>query len=172
MAKIFKLFTAVMMEENRWEPDTWEPRIKVDWDHSGSSLATHGLGTITINMKVIVGELRTKGHHPGEVMPLGRILVENLAHEWRHFQQAVLWDTDIPQVSHSVMRSSDDPDNGVREGYWEDPGELDARQFASRVMAGIPDDVVMAVGRLARMGIRAKVRQARKEQDALLHSTR
>lgn len=159
MSKIFDFFCSVMQQEGKWEPDTWTPRIRLDWDTTGRVIATHGLGTITLNMRVVAAVILHQGNRLTEVVPMGTLLLEQVAHEWRHFQQEVLWETDIPQVSMGVRRAPGTPET-VADGYWEDPGELDARQFASRALEAAPDDLIKAVGRLARMGIAHKVREA------------
>lgn len=92
------------------------------------------------------------GKRPIDPVLLGRETLRALAHEFRHSQQELLWDTDIPVVSVEAMASEDD--FALRREsfmhYKNDPGEVDARNFAERVVNAINDErYLRMVGRLA-----------------------
>lgn len=106
------------------------------------------------NIAIYVCELVfSRKINENDMIALGRETVRALAHEFRHSQQELLWDTDIPVVSVKAMASEDD--FALRREsfmhYKNDPGEVDARDFAEKVVNAINDERYLCmVGRLAR----------------------
>jgi len=76
-----------------------------------------------------------------------------IAHEFRHTQQHRLWDTDIPKVEWEAKNSPASPrdstDKAMIEVYRNDPGEIDARQFANKFEDAFDEKFLRKIGRLA-----------------------
>jgi hypothetical protein len=106
-----------------------------------------------IRRKIPQGETITKDirHNWGV---FGRLIIRGIAHEFRHTQQALLWDTDIPRVAWNAM-IHEMPDQGPFRGktevetYQNDAGEIDASEFAEKVVNSVDERYTLMIARLA-----------------------
>ena len=110
-----------------------------------------GFGTITLFMGVIGAEARASGE------PLAIETARALAHEFRHLDQAQAWD-ELPQVGVEAAEISLGKP-GHSATYWRDPGEEDARQWASTVIEDMPEDVLESFTTFLRELIAEKKRE-------------
>ena len=106
-----------------------------------------------IRRKIPQGETITKDirHNWGV---FGRLIIRGIAHEFRHTQQALLWDTDIPRVAWNAM-IHEMPARGPFRGkaevetYQNDAGETDASEFAEKVVNSVDERYTLMIARLA-----------------------
>lgn len=103
------------------------------------------LDRITLFPCEIVFAMCCHGQNISDTLAVGKETISVLAHEFRHAQQHLLWDTDIPQ---SEEYYDDGKFNMFK--YWTDPGEKDAREFSKKVLASNSFDerYIRMLGRL------------------------
>lgn len=163
MEKILAQFRVVMNEvEGKYEADAYQPKVTFNFSSRVNTrcLADFSIyGGINIYMFSIVKDMSYHGMSPGDIESLGKEIIRHLAHEWRHEQQELLWDTDIPSVTSGAKSFMGKEIND--NVYWEDPGEADARQFSELVLQHMPTKHIRAVGRLFRYLIRKEIAKAK-----------
>jgi len=119
-----------------------------------ASVLAHNDGrgaVITLYMGAIGDEARANGE------PLAIETARALAHEFRHLDQLQAWD-ELPQVGvQAGEKSLGKP--GWSAVYWHDPGEDDARQWASEVVENMPEDVLNSFTTFVRELCAAKTRE-------------
>lgn len=80
---------------------------------------------------------------------LGEQLLNTLAHEMRHLAQESSWDADVPlpRVAWEVKSISTSLGE-IKPGYFEDPGETDAREFAEKAVSTFSDEEKVEIAEL------------------------
>ena len=151
-----------MLDEGRWVPDRYCPPMRVDTDpkadHKILGTRDRARGIVLKLMPIVIYLAKKRKHKDAWTSQesLGEECIRTLAHEWRHSQQDLLWETDIPQVA--VMELLD----GSAD-YWQDPGEADAREFSEAVVSRATAKEKIMIGRIFRHIIFTKIREARAE---------
>lgn len=165
---ITDVLTFVASKMTDYEPDWTHIRFALAVGQNSSLLACREMSKITLFPFSICSYLfeqhgRGLWQNPDHVV--GREMLRQLAHEFRHEQQETLWDTDIPQVdaAHKTNEALGVDGAADFDAYWNDPGEKDAREFAERVVAAAPEEVIVFLEALARDFIKAHVSEVKRD---------
>ena len=146
-----KLLSVIAAKMTDYTPDIDGLRVKMVAYIGKGVQATHALGLITVAPCESAWEAYCDGQSVMDPMVLGRRVLRHLAHEFRHSQQELLWDTDIPSVSWAAR-----PAGGVASSsvpfliYRNDRGEMDAKRYADVVVNSADPAFIHLIGRYAR----------------------
>lgn len=125
--------------------------LDTEVSHGAYVLGSAKFGKIVIFPNNIKNYLRREGKvrpHGGDAnikrsnrVMLGEQLLNTLAHEMRHIAQENSWDDDVPLPCVAWEVQSLHPNlEEIKPGYFEDPGERDAREFAEKAVSAFSDD--------------------------------
>lgn len=148
MEKMFKFFIAIMNNNGTVKADQYIPKVCIDMTLTKSQIIAdfNPMNGIRIHMMPLAMEVIHMGLNVHDVHIIGKAFLVACAHEWRHMQQELLWDEDLPSVAFSAKAQ-----NGIHkdmDAYRRDPGEADARAFADLVAVHAPKNLICALGRL------------------------
>ena len=139
---------------------TWEHiHVAMKFSTRFDLLGHRDAGLIVVFPFSVVLDLRDK-HGKGVFSQagclVGKEMLRTIAHEFRHEQQELLWDTNIP---HVALENTENEDLGfapiekrsakARASYWRDPGEVDARDFAERCVEAAPIGILSVLQKYA-----------------------
>lgn len=162
MEKMVKFFMYVMDTNGTVQADRYMPKISINMDPKapkGIIAEFNPMTGIRVHMMPLVVDLLIKELNVRDFSILGKAFLMACAHEWRHMQQELCWDEDLPSVSFKAKAQ-----NGVHpdmDAYREDPGEADARAFAELTAVNASEKLIQALGRLCWMLIHRAQRAAK-----------
>ena len=127
--------------------------------HGAYALGATRFGRLVIFPNNIKNYLRREGKvrpHGGDEsikranrVILGTQILDTLAHEMRHLAQESSWDADVPLPCVAWEVKSIDPSFvEIKPGYFEDPGERDAREFSEKAVSTFSDDEKVEIAEL------------------------